>query len=75
MENLGRLLMLAGAFLLVLGGGLYLVTRIGLPLGRLPGDIRLEWKGGVFYFPLTTCIVLSLLLSSVLALLARFWKK
>jgi hypothetical protein len=40
-------------------------------LGHLPGDIRIEREGGGFYFPLATCIVLSLLLSLLLWLLRR----
>lgn len=34
-----------------------------LPLGRLPGDIRIEGEGGGFYFPLVTCLVISVVLS------------
>lgn len=75
MENIGRILMLAGLVLLVVGGVVFLLGRLGLPLGRLPGDIRIEWKNGVFYFPLATSIILSLLLTGILALVARFWRR
>ena len=75
MENIGRTLMVGGVILLVVGAGVFIAAKLGLPLGRLPGDIRIEGKNGVFYFPLTTCILLSLLLSGILALIARFWKK
>ena len=34
-----------------------------LPLGRLPGDIRIEGESGGFYFPLVTCLVVSVVLS------------
>ena len=74
-ENLGRFLIIGGAVLLLAGAGVFLLAKLGLPLGHLPGDIRIEWKNGVFYFPLTTCILFSLLLSGILALVARFWKK
>ena len=75
MENIGRTLMIGGVILLVVGAGVFIAAKLGLPLGRLPGDIRIEGKNGVFYFPLATCILLSLLLSGILALIAHFWKK
>ena len=75
MENIGRTLMVGGVILLVVGAGVFIAAKLGLPLGRLPGDIRIEGKNGVFYFPLATCILLSLLLSGILALIAHFWKK
>jgi hypothetical protein len=68
---MGRLLILAG--LLLLAAGL-LVTFAGhLPFrfGRLPGDISLHGKNSSFYFPLTTCLLISLLLSVVLWILRR----
>ena len=40
-------------------------------LGRLPGDIRIETENGVFYFPLVTCLVISVVLSLVLWLIRR----
>ncbi len=46
--------------------------RLGNPLGRLPGDIRIEGKnGGGFYFPIVTCIVISAVLSLIGWLLKR----
>lgn len=42
-----------------------------LPFGRLPGDIRIEGEHGGFFFPITTCIVVSLVLSLILWLLRR----
>ncbi len=42
-----------------------------LPFGRLPGDIRIERPGGSFYFPITTCIVVSVLVSLALYLVRR----
>jgi hypothetical protein len=62
MEFLARTLMIAGAALLVVGLLLYLSPSIPL-LGKLPGDLRIERPGFRFYFPLTTCLLLSLFLS------------
>ena len=42
-----------------------------LGLGRLPGDIRIETENGVFYFPIVTCIIISVVLSLVLWLIRR----
>ena len=75
MESLARTLMLGGLILFLLGGGLYLVTKFCLPLGRLPGDIRIEGENGSFYFPVTTSILVSVVLTIVLNLIARFLKK
>ena len=58
--------------LILVGLGLILARRLpGLPLGRLPGDIRVERPGFTFYFPLATSILLSLALSLVFWLLRR----
>jgi len=53
--------------LLIVGLG-----RTHLPLGHLPGDIYYRGKHGTFYFPLTTCLLLSALASAVLYLINRF---
>jgi hypothetical protein len=75
MENIGRFIMLAGLVLFLIGGALFLAGKFGLPLGRLPGDIRIEGQNGSFYFPLATCILISVVLTVLLNLLGRFLKK
>jgi hypothetical protein len=75
METIGRYLMLGGILLFVVGGLVALAVRFGLPLGHLPGDIRIEWKNGVFYFPLTTCILISVFLTILINLVLRIFKK
>ncbi len=42
-----------------------------IPFGRLPGDIRIEGEGGGFWFPITTCIVVSIVLSLILWIFRR----
>ncbi len=74
MENIARYLMIGGIILFLIGGGVYLAAKFGIPLGRLPGDIRIEGKNGSFYFPVVTSIVLSILLTIILNLIARFLK-
>ncbi len=75
MENIARYLMIGGAILFLIGGGVYLATKFGIPLGRLPGDIHIEGKNGSFYFPVVTSIVLSLLLTIVLNIVIRLFRK
>ena len=75
MENLARLLVIGGILLILIGGGVYLTSKFGIPLGRLPGDIRIEGKNGSFYFPVVTCILISILLTVILNLITRFWRR
>jgi hypothetical protein len=51
MENIARYLMFAGVALFLIGGGVYLAAKFGIPLGQLPGDIRIEGENGSFYLP------------------------
>ncbi|MFZ5887301.1 MAG: DUF2905 domain-containing protein [Chloroflexota bacterium] len=75
METIARYLMLGGLLLFLIGGGLYLAAKFGLPLGRLPGDIRIEGENFRFYFPLATSLLISLVLTVILNLIARLWRK
>jgi len=63
---LGRFLITAGLLLVVVGLLLTFAGRLPIRLGRLPGDIHIQGKNGSFYFPLTTCVLLSALLSLVM---------
>ena len=67
--------MLAGAALAVLGGLVWLAGRVGLPLGHLPGDIRIERDGFSFYFPLASSIIVSIALTLLLNLVMRFLRR
>ena len=67
---MGRLLIAAGALLAVVGVVLILAGKVPF-LGRLPGDIVYRKGGTTFYFPLMTCLLLSLVLSLVLSLFRR----
>jgi len=66
------MLVVLGALIAVVGLGLVLLGKTNLPLGRLPGDIYYRGKHTTFYFPLTTSILLSLVLSVVLYVVSRF---
>lgn len=75
MENIGRFLMIGGIVLFVVGGLVFLAAKIGLPFGRLPGDIRIERDGFSFYFPLASSIVISILLTIILNVILRLFRK
>jgi hypothetical protein len=75
METLARYLMLGGIALFLLGGGIYLATKFGIPLGRLPGDIRIEGQNGGFYFPVTSSILVSVVVTIVVNVIVRLIKK
>lgn len=62
---MGRLFINAGILLVIVGLVIVLGNRIGIHLGRLPGDIRIEGRRGGFYFPIVTCLLVSALLSAV----------
>jgi len=68
---LGRTLIAIGAVLVLAGLLLILGARLPFRLGRLPGDILIRGKHSLFYFPLMTCLLLSLALSVVMWLLGR----
>jgi hypothetical protein len=67
--DLARTLMILGAAIFLAGALWPWLSR--LPLGRLPGDLRLEWGSTTLYLPLATCALVSLLLSLALWLLRR----
>ena len=70
MEVLGRMLMIFGVLLVVVG--LLVYAGPGVPLlGKLPGDIRIERPGFRLYFPLTTCLLLSAVVSGLLLLISK----
>jgi hypothetical protein len=67
--DIGRIVLLIGVVLVVVGG--LSVLGVRLPIGRLPGDIAIEGKNGAFYFPLTTMILASVILTVLWNLLSR----
>ena len=69
---MGRLLILAGIVLIVVGVAIELFSRLPAGPGRLPGDIVIRGKNSVFYFPIVTSLLLSALLTAVLWLVNRF---
>ena len=74
MTDLGKLLVFVGGTIIIVGLALVLLGRTNLPLGRLPGDIVYRGKNTVFYFPLATSILLSVVLSILLHVIGRLKK-
>jgi len=68
---LGRLLITAGLLLVAAGLVITFAGRVPFHLGRLPGDIRIQGRNSGFYLPITTCILLSAVVSLVLWALRR----
>jgi hypothetical protein len=62
-----RLLIVVGLIIAAVG----VLMALGLPIGRLPGDIVIRRGSATFYFPIVTCIVLSLVLTLLFALFRR----
>jgi hypothetical protein len=71
MADLGKLLLAVGGIIALAGLALLLAGKLHLPLGRLPGDIVYRGKHTTFYFPLATCLLLSLIFTLVLWLFNR----
>ena len=74
MADIGKLLIGLGLALLVVGGIFLLLGRTHLPIGRLPGDILYRGKNTTFYFPLTTSILVSVVLSLIFYVISRMGK-
>jgi hypothetical protein len=70
---MSRFLIVAGLVLLVLGVAWPLISKLGL--GHLPGDIRIEREGFSLYIPLMTGLVVSVVLSLILALVDWLFRK
>ena len=74
MAELGKTFLGIGLILMILGAVLLVSSRLGLPIGRLPGDLHWRSRSGdtQVYFPLATSIILSLVLTLILWLLRSF---
>lgn len=71
LESVGRLLLISGAALFILGLVVILAGRLDLPFGRLPGDIVFQRDNVTVYAPLVSCLVASVILTILLNLV--FW--
>jgi hypothetical protein len=72
-RELGKLLLIGGLVLVAAGTFLFFGARLPFRLGRLPGDIAIEGRRGSFYFPIVTCILLSVVFTLILRIVG--WLK
>lgn len=70
-SSLGKGIAVLGVILVIVGGLIWLLGRTGLPLGRLPGDLRIEGEKVSCYVPIVTMILLSIVLTVVLNIIVR----
>ncbi|SNR60366.1 DUF2905 domain-containing protein [Desulfurobacterium atlanticum] len=73
MEEIGKMLLYFGLMIAFFGFLLILISKLpgGFPLGRLPGDIYIKRDNFVFYFPITTSILISIIISLIFYLLSK----
>ena len=74
MTDVGRLLIILGFIIVALGLVILLAGRLPF-IGHLPGDILIRRGGGSFYFPLVTCLLLSIALTVVLNVLTLIFRR
>jgi len=72
LRELGRTLLVLGALLVAIGSLFYFDGKVPFHLGRLPGDIVHRREHATFYFPIVTCLLLSLALSLLLWFFSHF---
>jgi Protein of unknown function (DUF2905) len=72
MNEIGKTLVGLGLLIAFIGALVLIAGRIGLPLGRMPGDFAYRGRRVAVFFPLGTCILISVVLSVLFYLLSRF---
>jgi hypothetical protein len=72
MNEIGKTLLALGLLIALIGALVLIAGRIGLPLGRMPGDFAYRGRRVAVFFPLGTSILISVVLSVLFYLLARF---
>jgi Protein of unknown function (DUF2905) len=72
LREVGRTLLLLGALLTLAGAFFYFGAKLPFRLGKLPGDILHRGEHTTFYFPIVTCLLLSVVLSLLLWLFSHF---
>ena len=72
MAEFGRVFMIIGVITIIIGVLLTFSDKLPFNLGRLPGDIMIKKEGFTFYFPITTSIIISIVLSLLFYLFGKF---
>ncbi|WP_457625307.1 DUF2905 domain-containing protein [Persephonella sp.] len=71
MESIGKTLIILGLFIVLIGLLFVFFEKLPFGLGKLPGDIYIKRDNFVFYFPITTSIIISIVISLVFILLSK----
>ena len=71
LSSLGKIIVALGVMLVLIGGLVWVLSKTGLPLGSLPGDIRIVGEKVSCYVPIVTMIILSVVLTVVLNVVIR----
>jgi Protein of unknown function (DUF2905) len=71
-REFGRMLLVLGAFICVVGAFFFFGGKLPFRLGRLPGDIYYQGKNSSFYFPVVTCLLLSVALTVIFWVIGHF---
>ena len=71
MEGLAKLLISMGLVIVLIGAVVFILSKMGLTGFRLPGDIYIKKENSTFYFPVVTCIIISIILSLILNVFGR----
>ena len=72
LRELGRALLILGGLLVLIGAFFYFCGKLPLPFGKLPGDIVHRGEHTTFYFPIVTCILVSVAVSLLFWLISHF---
>jgi len=73
--SFARWIIIAGIVLIIVGVLIAVASRVGIPLGRLPGDIFIQGENASCIMPIASMLVLSLLLTIILNILIRFFNR
>lgn len=71
MNSIGKIIVLAGLFIVGVGLLVLFAEKLKFPIGRLPGDIYIKKEGFTFYFPITTGILISIIFTFILNFLKK----
>ena len=74
-SSLGKWIVFGGLLLGIFGAMIWIAGKIELPFGRLPGDIRVERSGFSFYFPIVSCLLVSVLVTIGLNLIVKLLRR
>jgi hypothetical protein len=73
-REIGRMLLVLGALMCVVGAFFFFGGKLPFRLGRLPGDIYYQGKNSSFYFPVVTCLVISVVLTVIFWMIGHLRK-